>query len=59
MTQNIITSKFTELMTIMTRMLEYPFTSDDNYCAEQEHKKRNSGLIIYSTNSEGECELLH
>ena len=35
------------------------FTSDDNYCAEQEHKKRNSGLIIYGTNSEGECELLH
>ena len=33
------------------------FSSKNNYCADVDHNTGN--LLIYSTNVEGECEMLH
>ena len=33
------------------------FSSKNNYCADVDHSTGN--LLIYNTNVEGECEILH
>ena len=54
MIQNIIISKFTELIPSIKKML---YSTKSNYCANVDHSTGN--LLIYPTNIEGECEMLH